>query len=175
MVVDLFEAPIRNQAHFIRASVEELPLDPGMFGAVVCVGEVLGYCDPARAIPEFARVLSSPGLLICDFGSTRSCRHWFRATHSRSADLITDQYQNTPEPIWIYHPHYIESLLAVSGFKKLSVYGTHTWSAISRRIGISAPKATRLQRLIDWLPFPNRWADVTTIVAALGEPAKAQR
>ncbi len=100
--VDLFDAPIRGRRHSIRASVEDLPFEACTFGAVVCVGEVLGYCDPARAIAEFGRVVTPQGILICDFGTTRSFRYWFRKQHARAAELVTDQYKGTPEPIWIH-------------------------------------------------------------------------
>jgi ubiquinone/menaquinone biosynthesis C-methylase UbiE len=50
----------------VCTSVERLPFRENSMGAIVCVGEVLAYCDPAAAIGEFARVLVRSGLLICD-------------------------------------------------------------------------------------------------------------
>jgi SAM-dependent methyltransferase len=164
--VDLFEAPICQHEHHIRASIEALPLPPATFGAVVCVGEVLGYCDPSKALSEFARVLAPSGLLICDFGSTRSVRHWLKREHGRAADLIIDEYKGTPERIWRYDPQYVISLLASIGFRLTGTNGTHTWSAVARRIGVSPRMATYIQRHLEWLPFPDAWADLTTIVAA---------
>jgi ubiquinone/menaquinone biosynthesis C-methylase UbiE len=165
MAVDLFEAPIRRQQHFVRASIEELPFPSKMFGAVVCVGEVLGYCDPSKALAEFARLLTPSGVLICDFGNTRSFRYWLKQQHGRAADLLKDEYNGTPEPIWVYDPRYISSLLASFGFSVESVYGTHTWSALARRIGFTARLATSIQRHLEWLHLPPGWADITTIAA----------
>jgi SAM-dependent methyltransferase len=168
IAVDLFDAPIRGRPHAVRASVEALPFEANMFGAVVCVGEVLGYCDPARAIAEFARITVPDGLLICDFGTTRSFRHWLRKEHARAAELVTDQYNGTSEPIWIYDPSYIRSLLASTGFQIKAVYGTHTWSALGRRVGVPPSLSTSIQRRLEWLPLPSAWADLMTIVAVRG-------
>ena len=171
--VDLFDAPIRGHQNAVCANIEDLPFGAGMFGAVVCVGEVLGYCDPAKAISEFARILTDSGILICDFGNSRSIRYLLKKHYGRSADLISDQYNGTPEPIWVYDPSYIKSLLISAQFSIRHVSGIHTWSALARRIGISTQKATNIQRRLDWLHLPAKWADVTVIVAVRGGYAKA--
>jgi SAM-dependent methyltransferase len=172
IAVDLFDAPIHGRQNAVRASVEDLPFDPGNFGAVVCVGEVLGYCDPAKAIPEFSRVLAPSGILICDFGNSRSFRYLLKKQYGRAADLITDQYNGTPEPIWVYDFAYINSLLISAKFSIKHISGIHTWSAMARRIGMSAQKATNLQRCLDWLYLPAKWADITAIVAVRGGGGK---
>lgn len=164
--LDLFVAPIRGRRRALCSSVEQLPFQPGVFGGIICVGEVLAYCDPARTIREFARVLAPSGILICDFGNSRSIRYWFRAMYGRAADLVTDSYNGTPERTWIYNPAYICSLLTSSGFNIKLKLGTHTWSALARRIGISIPFALCLERQLEWLQLPTGWADLTTIVAA---------
>lgn len=172
--VDLFEAPIRGRQNAVCANVEDLPFNSGTFGAVVCVGEVLGYCDPAKAIAEFSRVLTGCGILICDFGNSRSFRNLFKCHYGRSADLITDQYNGTPEPIWIYDPGYISSLLISANFSIKQISGIHKWSSLARRFGISTKTATHLQSRLDWVPLPARWADITVIVAVRNEGEKAQ-
>ena len=171
--VDLFDAPIRSRRNAIRASIEDLPFESGTFGAVVCVGEVLGYCDPAKAILEFSRVLAPSGMLICDFGNSQSFRYLLKRQYGRAADLVTDQYNGTPEPIWIYDYTYIRSLLISAKFSIKYKSGIHTWSAIARRIGMSAQNATNIQRRLDWLRLPVKWADITAIVAVRREDGKA--
>lgn len=171
--VDLFAAPIRSRQNAVCASIEDLPFESGTFGAVVCVGEVLGYCDPAKAISEFSRILTDSGILICDFGNSRSLRHLLKSHYGRPADMITDQYNGTPEPIWVYDSSYIESLLISASFSIKQVSGIHTWSALARRMGISPQKATNIQHHLDWLRLPARWADITVIVAVRDGVAKA--
>ena len=165
IAVDLFEAPLHSHQKATCASIERLPFLAPKFGAVICVGEVLGYCDPAQAIAEFARVLEHEGVLICDFGNTHSIRYWFTSTYGRSADLITDSYNGTPERIWVYSPDYIKSVLASCGFEIIVTLGTHLWSALGRKLGVSPGAAVRFQINLEWLRLPTSWADILTVVA----------
>ena len=175
VAVDLFDGPIRGRQNAIQASIENLPFESGKFGAVVCIGEVLGYCDPTKAIFEFSRVTAPSGMLICDFGNSRSFRYLFKKQYGHAADMVTDQYNGTPEPIWIYDYGYISSLLISAEFRIKRVSGIHTWSAMARRIGMSAQKATKIQRHLEWLALPTKWADITAIVAVRSGHGKGQR
>jgi SAM-dependent methyltransferase len=163
--VDLFDAPLANHTHAVRASVEALPLQECTFGAVVCVGEVLGYCDPQLAFKEFARILEDKGILVCDFGNSLSFRHKMRACYARAADIVTDEYNGTEERVWVYNPRFIKRLLESSGFSIRQQFGTHTWSAAAHRFGMSKTRSTLIQRSLHLIPFPRRWADVCTIIA----------
>jgi SAM-dependent methyltransferase len=163
--LDLFTLPIRNRQYACCASIEHLPFQAGAFGGIVCVGEVLAYCDPAATLTEFSRVLAPSGILIVDFGSTRSLRHWLKPPFGRAVDLIEDYYNGAPELTWVYDPKYIKSLLASFGFKIKARVGTHTWSALARRLGASATIAMFAQKHLDRVWLPATWADLTTIVA----------
>jgi hypothetical protein len=44
-------------------------------------------------------------------------------------------------------------------------FGTHTWSALANRLGVSKAGATTFQRSMRWLSLPRQWADIRTIVA----------
>ncbi len=167
--LDLFMSPLIGRSTSVCASVTNLPFKPNIFGCVVCVGEVLGYCDPAAAISEFARVLAPSGLLICDFSSSLSFRHRFTKSFGRAADMITDRYNGAPEKIWIYNPKYICGLLNDCGFVVKSQTGTHLWSAVARRCALSPDVAVSIERRLGWLRAPSKWADLTTIVAELGK------
>jgi SAM-dependent methyltransferase len=168
VAVDLFSKPIQAQERAICASIERLPFMSESFGAVVCVGEVLAYCDPAKALKEFARVLVPQGILICDFASSRSFRYLFMPSSGRAADLVTDDYNGSPEKTWIYDPHYIKSLLSSFSLVVKAESGTHTWSSLARLLGISSSTASIFQRKMDWVNLPNRWAEVMTILAVRG-------
>lgn len=170
--VDLFSRPMRSHSKSVCANIEQLPFAANEFGAVVCVGEVLGYCDPALALAEFARVIEQDGVLICDFGNTRSIRYWLTPTYRRAADLTTDSYNDAPERIWVYDPAYILSLLGSCGFEIKRTIGTHTWSALCRRLGVSSRRAVRLQTLLEWMPIHESCADVMTVVAVRSAAAR---
>jgi SAM-dependent methyltransferase len=163
--VDLFMAPIRAHSASVCATIEHLPFRDATFDAIVCVGEVLGYCDPGMAIREFGRLMIPRGMLICDFASSRSPRQWFTRPYGRAADLTVDEYNGRPEKIWFYDPKYMCSLITSAGFTVKKTIGIHTISAVARRIGAARPAALRLQRAWSWFPLPDRWGDITTIVA----------
>lgn len=164
--VDLFSRPMQSHRRAVQASVEQLPFASGEFGAVVCVGEVLGYCDPALAIAELARVTSRRGILICDFGNSRAARYWFTSTHGRTADMVSVHYNGCMERIWVYDPKYISSLLVHSGLEIFSVTGTHGWSALLRRAGVLPGLALGVERRLGRMPFPRNQAELVTIVAS---------
>jgi SAM-dependent methyltransferase len=165
---DLFTAPIKGGGLSVCGSIEQLPFSDSAFGAIVCVGEVLAYCDPAASAREFARVLAPNGILISDFGNSRSMRRLLSSSFGRAADLVTDDYNGSPENTWIYDPDYILALLANLGFRVQKTLGTHTWSALARRLGCSPRLAVSIQRRLEWLRLPAATADVITVVAVRG-------
>lgn len=162
--VDLFVSPLKGAVGAVCGSINHLPFASNSFGCAVCVGEVLDYCDPASAISEFARVLAPDGALILDFCKSTSIRHLFTPSFARAADMIVDQYNGTPEKIWIYHPKYIHGLLENNGFVIKSQETAHRWSALLRRIGFS-PKASVLFEKICPIRAPALLGDLQTIVA----------
>jgi SAM-dependent methyltransferase len=163
--LDLFTSPIRTRSRAVCARIEQLPFRSGVFDAVICVGEVLDYCDPARSIPEFARVLKRSGILVCDFGNSRSFTHWLRPAYGRAADLVTTPYNGSPERTWVYDPSYVYTLLETSGFEIKAKIGIHTWSALARRLGASVSTALRLEKIFTWARLPIPCSEVITVVA----------
>lgn len=163
--VDLFPSQFVDRGKSVCASVTQLPFVSSSFGLIVCVGEVLGYCDPASAIAELARVLSKSGTLICDFGSSTSFRYRFTKTFARAAEMTTDWYNGSKEKIWVYSPEYIQSLLSEHGFSIRAELGTHYWSAVARRFGASSELSVAFEQRLAWIRAPLNWADLRTIVA----------
>jgi SAM-dependent methyltransferase len=103
-----------------------LPFQPKSFGAIVCVGGELEFWDPATSISEFARVLGPSGILVCEFRSSRSFRHWFKAPYGRDVDLIPDCDNGVRRKTWIFDPCYIKNLLTSSGFQIRASMGMPT-------------------------------------------------
>ncbi|WP_420969338.1 methyltransferase domain-containing protein [Bradyrhizobium sp. B120] len=163
--VDLFAAPMKGRKNAVCASIEQLPFGEAVFECVVCVGEVLSYCDPAAALREFARILSPKGHLVFDFGSTHSIVHWRTDLFGRAADILTDQYNGSSEKVWRYSPSYIRGLLEANGFGIRQTHGIHTWSAVAKRLGANEARALMVQRWLEMVRLPSAWADVLTIVA----------
>ena len=163
--VDLFVKPLKARGNAVCADVQLLPFGEGTFDLVVCVGEVLGYCDPATALAELTRVLAPSGTLVCDFANSRGFPRWLTPGFGRAADVVTTEYNGTPERSWVYDPRYVESLLARHGMVVRERMGTHTWSSLARRVGLSADTAIRLQRSLAAPAQAQRWAELVTFVA----------
>jgi len=134
--VDLFSTPMKGRRNAVCANVERLPFRDGSFNCVLCVGEVLAYCDPSAAFAEFSRVLAPTGTLICDFGNSRSVSHWFNRTFARAADLVVDEYNGSPEKIWRYDPRYMSGLLNSHGFVTKAKFGIQSPSGVGRLVGL---------------------------------------
>jgi SAM-dependent methyltransferase len=164
IAIDFFERPLHRTSCAVCGNIAQLPFGESTFDAVICVGEVLGYCDPPQAVAEFFRVIRPQGILFCDFGSTQSARYWFTEVYRRAAEMVTVEYNGEPERIWIYDPDYINSLLRQAGFCTILLTGIYRWAALFAQLCGQkyALKAEQLQRL---LPFPSRSADVVVIVA----------
>jgi SAM-dependent methyltransferase len=165
VTVDLFTTPLATRTYPTCATIEKLPFRNSTFAAVVCVGEVLGYCDPVAVFTEFARVVESAGLIICDFGSSRSFRHLLTESYGRAADIVVDYYNRTPERVWVYDPKYISQLLSTCGFEIIARLGIHTWSSLARRVGLQRSTALAVEKTLRRFPLTSIWADLTTIVA----------
>lgn len=163
--VDLFRKPLAGSRAAVCTDIQALPFRSSTFDVVICVGEVLGYCDPAAAISELVRVLTTKGLFICDFESSKGIRHWLKNPYGRAADLVSTEYNGSIEHTWVYDPGYICSLLKQNGLTLRRAFGIHTWSALGRRLGMSAEGGLRLQGFCRVIPFPAKWAELTTFVA----------
>lgn len=163
--LDIFSAPLANKRLPVCGDVCHLPFCDSAFGAVICVGEVLAYADPSLALREVGRVTAPRGTIIIDFGNSKSLRHLFQPTYGRRADLITVPYNDEPENTWVYQPEFIEELLLASGFKIKKMYGTHTWSSLAVRCGMTAKSALKFQSLLEWAVLPWKWSDTVTAVA----------
>lgn len=165
IAVDLFISPLSGRRSSVCASTERLPFLSETFSAVVCVGEVLAYCDPVKCLAEFSRLLVSGGILICDFGNSRGARFWSTDTYGRAADLVTGEYNGRPERTWVYDPSYIQMLLRSENLQIRRQVGTHTWSTLAKRLGVTQRFALEVERRLRWLTLPADWADVMTFVA----------
>lgn len=163
--VDLFSKPLLRQPLGVCASVTNLPFASRSFRAVICLGEVLGYCDPVSALAEFARILASEGILILDFASTRSFRYWFSAAYGRAADLVSVDYNGELEKIWIYDPKYIRSLLVKSGFSITREDGVCGWAALLQRSGLRTATALRAETYLQKFARLLTWSDLIILAA----------
>jgi SAM-dependent methyltransferase len=167
--LDLFRGPLRGDPHSVCGTILNLPFSDFTFGAVVCVGEVLGYCDPAQAVPELSRVLAIGGLLILDFASTRSPRFWLSSTYGRAADIITVDYNGCPERVWAYDPSYVKTLVRKAGLSIIFDRRIMGWAAAIKRIGLRVGAALYVDAKFNRLIGTVALGDLSVICARRSE------
>jgi len=163
--LDLFVSPLRGQFLSVCGKGEELPFGSAAFGAIVCVGEVLGYSDPSAMLRQFRRVIEKDGVLILDYRSTLSPRFWFKDTFGRMADLVWDEYNGSSERTWVYSPSYVSGLLRDSNFAIQNISSVHRTSAIIRRCGFSSNLAVSIEQTLSIPLVPKRLGDLILVAA----------
>ncbi len=105
-----------NLENFTLGSIENIPFDSQFFDYVICVGSVLNYCDAAKAIQQFSRVLKPQGILLLEFESSTSFEFKGTDAYNKNATIITTQYLNSNHDMWVFSPRYIEYLLLANNF-----------------------------------------------------------
>ncbi|MEF2074439.1 class I SAM-dependent methyltransferase [Consotaella aegiceratis] len=162
--LDIFMSPLYNRDFAVCGSAEMLPLKNESVDLVICVGEVIAYCDPSRFIKEAYRVLSKGGFLVFDFCSTNSFRFYFTKTYGRMADIVCVEYNNAPERTWVYSPSYMREITSRAGFIDISVSGTHGWSALLQRFGLRTGPCLLFQKILRHIS-PAGHNDIITMIA----------
>ena len=166
VVADLFAAPLHDHLLAVCCDIQQMPFKTSAFHAVVCVGEVLSYCSPSKAISEMRRVLKPGGTLFLDYSSSIGARHWFRESYGRAAHKVTVPYNLKPEQVWVYNPQYIAALLHDNDFTIRSVLGIHGWSSLCERLHVPIPIGVRIEVPLSRFA-PLRLADTVIVVAEL--------
>lgn len=131
--VDLAASKIINKKHCHVGNIESLPYDNCFFDVIICVGEVVNYCDAPKVILEFSRVLKKDGILILEYESTNTLELIFRKEFNCPRLLWETFYQGHPEWIWYYSDDYIINLLSIYSFNVLNNYQFHILSILVYR------------------------------------------
>jgi SAM-dependent methyltransferase len=159
--LDLSDAGVSRLPNPIVASIEDIPLPDESVGAIICVGSVINYCDAAAAISEFGRVLRAGGFLALEYESSRGADLILQRAFGRSAAIAETFYANEPEALWVFHPHYIRSLLTSVHLvieETIPIHIASPWAYLLTRNVKVASVMARLDRLLRFAPFLARWA-----------------
>jgi SAM-dependent methyltransferase len=85
----------------VHASAEAVPLPDRSFDIVFCDHGAMGFCDPARTVPEAARLLRPGGLLAFNLSSPLLYACWDEATDAITRELRIGYFEmgrfDTPE------------------------------------------------------------------------------
>ena len=142
--VDIAEEKIKNKSNSMVSSIEQLPFDSHFFDGIVCVGSVINYCDPLKAISELSRVLRPHGKLIIEFESSASYEYFGTHIFSKDVELVFPTYQGHPHKIWVYSPDYIKMILNQFGFRVIKECYFHILSTLSYYFYRNEDKASKL-------------------------------
>jgi SAM-dependent methyltransferase len=132
--LDLFESRVSHCSDFLVGDIAKIPAGDAAFDVVLCVGSVINYADPLRAIREFSRVLRMGGLLILEYERSASFEYLGKGSFSRGCCRVDTFYGNAPTKIWVYGDGFINGLLASSGFSPIREKRFHAISSIALAI-----------------------------------------
>ncbi|UAY53231.1 class I SAM-dependent methyltransferase [Ferruginibacter albus] len=132
--IDIAEDKIFNIKNAIIASIENIPLGNEFFDMIICVGSVLNYCDPIKAIQEFGRVIKYDGRLIIEFENSYTLELIGKKGFNKKAVLTDTFYNHKPEKLWFFSENFIREILEENGFAILSFKRFHMLSPLIYRI-----------------------------------------
>jgi SAM-dependent methyltransferase len=127
----------------VLGDIEQIPFADNLFDVAVCVGAVINYVDPQKAIPELARVTKPGGLILVDFESSYSAEIMFSRHWRRPLTVIERMYIDHIDKTYLFSPDYIRALLEQRRNAVVATRGYHIATAMWERIFSKAliPKA----------------------------------
>jgi SAM-dependent methyltransferase len=144
--LDLFESKVATTQQRLIANIGNIPTENSSFDVVICVGSVINYADPVRAIREFSRVLRTGGLLIVEYERSASSEHLWNKRSWRSCLRVKTFYGSLATYLWVYGDGFIDGLLLASGFKPITEFRFH---ALSSAV-LAATNSPRIASLFTW-------------------------
>jgi SAM-dependent methyltransferase len=144
--LDLFDSKLVTTQQRLIANVGDIPADNNSFDIVICVGSVINYADPVRAIREFSRVIRPDGLLILEYERSASFEHLWNNRGSRSCLRVKTFYGSLATYLWVYADGFIDGLLSASGFKPITEFRFHALSSVV----LAATNSPRIASLFTW-------------------------
>jgi SAM-dependent methyltransferase len=140
--LDLFESNLHDVGSRLVANIGNIPVESSSFDIVICVGSVINYADPIRAITELSRVLRIGGLVILEYERSASFEHLWRAKSCPACIRVKSFYGSFETHLWVYGDGFIDGLLAASGFTLLTERSFHALSSVALAITNSPRIAT---------------------------------
>ncbi len=145
--LDLADRRLPRNGCSVVGNAETLPFAAESADIVLCVGEVLNYCDALAALGEFARVLKPGARLLVEFESSRSFEYVATSSFGKTQVFVNTTFQLQPERFWLYNPSYIASALEAFGLTVVSTFSFHSVTALVFRLF----KSERIAMQLAWL------------------------
>ncbi|GHU42485.1 hypothetical protein FACS1894111_06510 [Clostridia bacterium] len=170
--VDIAKNKIDHFAQYTVSGVEKMPFQSASFADVICVGDVINYCDARAAIAEFARVMKPFGQLILEFESSWGYEHQKSNAYKKPAAVTALSYGGEMQNQWLYSPDYIKKILHDFGFQVTDVFCFHILSSLHlyynkhRDDNLAAPYA-KFDGICRRIPLVNQHASNIIFKASL--------
>lgn len=118
----------------VLGDVEHMPFADGLFDVTLCVGAVINYVHPEKAIPELVRVTRPGGLILVDFESSYSAEIMFAPQWRKPLTVIERMYIDHMDKTFLYSPRHIREIFEHTGSCVIAMRGYHIASAMWERI-----------------------------------------
>ena len=118
----------------VLGDVEQLPFADDRFDATICVGAVINYVHPEKAIPELVRVTKPGGLILVDFESSYSAEIMFAPQWRKPLTVIERMYVDHMDKTYLFSPAYIRGLFEQARSTVTAARGYHIASAMWERL-----------------------------------------
>ena len=141
--LDISLRQCRTLPRAVVGDVEHIPLPSDVFDVTMCVGAVINYVEPEKAIPELIRVTKPGGLILVDFESSCSAEIMFSRHWRKPVSVIERMYVDHMDKTYLFSPGHIRNIFERSRSEVVKVRSYHTATAMWERIFIKAhiPKA----------------------------------
>jgi len=132
--LDISLRQCRTLALPVLGDVEQIPFPDNLFDVTVCVGAVINYVQPQKAIPELARVTKPGGLILVDFESSYSGEIMFSRYWRKPLTVIERMYIDHMDKTYLFSPDHIREIFEQAKSTVIAIRGYHIATAIWERI-----------------------------------------
>jgi SAM-dependent methyltransferase len=138
-----------------------MPFRTEAFSAIICVGSVLNYCDPARCLQEISRVLRPGGFAIIEYERSASADFILQDGYGTGAARFETFFSQEKTELWCYSDRFIDNLLVNNGLiecKSLKFHCLSPWILLLTGSPAIAAGWIRLDKIFSLIPFVCRFA-----------------
>ena len=157
--IDVAYEKIKHLPNAFLASVEKMPFEDEIFDYCMCVGSVINYCDPYKALDEIRRVLKKDGKLFLDFDQSKSWEFVFTSNFNCNANIIDTFNSGERDRTWVFSVNFIEGILKTLDMKVVKKHYYHSLSPLAYHFtydDAKAAKYARLDKFIRYIPVLNK-------------------
>jgi SAM-dependent methyltransferase len=139
----------------VLGDVENIPFPDDLFDVTICVGAVINYVRPDKAIPELSRVTKPGGLILVDFESSHSAEIMFSRHWRKPLTVIERMYVDHMDKTYLFSPALIRQMFEQARSTVVAMHGYHIATAMWERVFAQAliPRAAySIDRLASRVP-----------------------